>query len=374
VIAGCDVGSPATQPVDTAPLGLLDIRATTDLDDDFQPIRTSLAWDGSSRVLTTASFVLKFDRFLLPGSVIRQSVCLRADLGEVQTYTQCSGGIQLEPMYDPLARTVIYRRAADQPRLALDTKYRLTVLPPAEGTGAAGFRAFDGAPLQGRLQIDFTTVAQDPPQATDELPPGGDLFCRRDPECLAGCGTDVTCQRTCTAGTAVVWFMNTCTQGANCHSQGAAGPAMGLDLSSPEAIQATAVDVVAHQAQLGEHANDPDENPPRFGRAMPLIDPGNPGNSYLLYKIAVGLNAVDPSLSAEAAAAMSEEIARLRASVVVAMPMPPQAAPSFVLFPQDPEPRVAAEYIVPDVDGINLLTAWIAAGAMTHDCTKPPFN
>lgn len=373
--AGCDVGDPSYQPVDAPPLHLVDVLATTDLDDDFHPIRTSLAPDGSTLVLPTASFVLKFDRFLLPGSAIRQSVCLQSDLNiDVQSANNCESGVLLAPTYDPIRRQVIYRRGLDEARLALDTRYRLTVLPPAENSGAAGFRAFDGAALEGRVQIDFMTVAQEPTGATDEVPPGGDLFCAHDPECLSACGADPSCAQSCEIGVARQ-LREGCAAGGACHREafkGATllrGAAAALDLEEAEDIVATAMGKVAHQTQMGEHADEGDSNPTRFGRAMPIIDPSNPGNSYLLYKIVVGPNVqvTRPANPSDPASLIDdppspEEIARLRSSVVAGLPMPPS---------YDADPRNAVSFFVEDAD---LISAWIAQGAPVRDCSQPPFQ
>jgi hypothetical protein len=318
-------------------------------------------------VLPTASFVLRFDRFLLPGSAIRQSVCLSSDLNlDVQTAEDCENGVFLEPTYDPVRRQVIYRRSVDEPLLALDSRYRLTVLPPAEGGGAAGFRAFDGAALAGRVQFDFTIVAQDP-GASDELLPGGDLFCARDPECLGGCGGDLACELACEK-VGVEPLITGCAFGAGCHRnvfEGATllrGAAAALDLETAGAIVATALGKVAHQTQMGEHADEGDRNPGRFGRAMPIIDPANPGNSYLLYKLVIGPNVADDPASPEKVAASPEEIARLRASVVVGLPMPPY---------YDANPTAVASF---PIGGAELISAWIAQGAPMRDCSQPPFR
>jgi hypothetical protein len=343
--SGCDVGDPSYQPIDAPPPELLVVRATTALDANGDPQRTPLNADGSTQVLSTASLVLKFDRFLLPTTAIRQSVCLWSDLTvAVQTFEDCqnvpaAARVFLEPTYSPLEREVIFRRAPDEPRFAAGTTYRLAVLAPA-GEGDYGFRAFDGAPMAKTVTVDFTVAAQDPAGATDEVLPSSDLWSGLKP------------------------YVDTCSLGAGCHSTPpGGGAAMGLDLQTAERIQLTAVGKVAHQTQTGEHGDDPDQSPRRFGRAMPIIDPENPGNSYLLYKIAIGPNARDPALPPGEAAALEAEIQRLRASVVAGMPMPPSTQASFWLHP--PPPEVPMPQIIPRVDGgdLDLLTAWIAQGA-----------
>jgi hypothetical protein len=80
---------------------------------------------------------------------------------------------------------------------------------------------------------------------------------------------------------------------------------------------------------------------------MPQIDPGNAGNSYLLYKMLIG------SIYAGSAAAdkLAEgELDRLRASVVVGLPMPPYDL-----------------YAIPEA-GVDALSTWISTGAQTPAC------
>lgn len=350
----------AYQAIDAPLPQLLAVRATTALADG-QPQRTPLDPGGSTEVLSTASIILKFDRFLLPSTATRQSVCLWSDLSvDVRTVEDCqnvSGEVRvfLEPTYNPVDREVILRRRPDQPRLAPGVRYRLAVLAPMGPDDPYGVRAFDGAPLAQTVQLEFTVAAEDPPGAADELPPAGALFCPP-----AG-GPPV----------GVVNFLQSCTLGAGCHKTvpGVGDAAMGLDLANAPLIEATAVGKVAHQTQTGEHADDPDISPRRFGRAMPLIDPLNPGNSYLLYKTLIGPNAVDPALPPEEASALRAELDRLRATVVVGMPMPPQTTPSFWMHDPPAGQMVDPSQIVPRVDGgdMDAITAWIAQGAPT-DC------
>jgi hypothetical protein len=101
---------------------------------------------------------------------------------------------------------------------------------------------------------------------------------------------------------------------------------------------------------------------------MPIIDPGNPGNSYLLYKLAVGPNVLveiedEQIVEVEGEEVASpEEIHRLLASLVVGLPMPPYSGP-------DPESNASFT-----IEGADTLSAWIAQGAPTRDCNQPPFD
>ncbi|EYF07408.1 Hypothetical protein CAP_0161 [Chondromyces apiculatus DSM 436] len=331
-------------------------------------------------MLSTASFILKFDRFLHPATVTRQSVCITSDLTrDVRTLDDCqripgAARLELEPTYNPVEREAIYRRRADSPRLSPGQKYRIAVLAPSSDEDLGGFRAFDQAPLERTVQIDVSVLDQDPPGVRDELLPGADLYCRRDPACLGQCDDDA-CRQACALwGFGVQPYLQACAAGGGCHANPEFAGA-GLSLASSDLIRLTAIGKVAHQTQTGEHAADPDLSPRRFGRAMPIIDPQNPGNSYLLYKMLIGPNALEPTLSTAEGSDLAGERERLHASVVVGMPMPPQSTPSFWLHdPGDPE--AAPGSVVPRIDGgdIDLITAWILHGAPTRDCALPPYD
>ena len=121
---------------------------------------------------------------------------------------------------------------------------------------------------------------------------------------------------------------------------------MGLDLSGANRI-GPIIGRVANQTQTGGNADEPDTKPRRFGRAMPQIEAGNAGNSYLLYKMLIS-----PIYArSEAAVGIAPgELDRLRASVVVGLPMPPYDL-----------------YAIPDAS-VDALSTWIATGAHTPTC------
>lgn len=294
-------------------------------------------------VQTTSSVRLRFDRFLLPGEVIRQSVCLQALSDEVTTLDQCTQGVFLEPSYDPVRRTVTYR-LPPMTALVADTKYWLTLLSPM-GTSEFGFRAFDGAALEKNLVLQFSTTKTNPPggpidpvlddnakRVTSE-----ELFCSAN-ACVTSCGMDQACQSKCAVSKSLVAGCG------GCHGPlENGGSAMGLDLSAPNRIPAI-IGRVAVQTQTGGNADEPDIKSRRFGRAMPQIEPGDPGNSYLLYKMLIG-----PTYARSSAAAgiAPGELDRLRASVAVGLPMPPYDL-----------------YAIPEA-AVDSLSAWITTGAAT---------
>jgi hypothetical protein len=149
---------------------------------------------------------------------------------------------------------------------------------------------------------------------------------------------DPTCVEACGPGAKIV--LQGCTF-ATCHSTLNNSPEpMGLNLSSGAYIKETAIGRVANQSQTGEHADAPVSASARFGRAMPLIAPGNPGNSYLLYKILA-----DPAVAADDPTLAPGETDRLRAGLAVGLPMPPK-----------PYQGISQA-------GAARLSEWIAAGA-----------
>ncbi|XYI01727.1 hypothetical protein ACMHYB_19005 [Sorangium sp. So ce1128] len=369
------MGEASYQPVDAPPVHLIEARATTSLDQNYQPVRTALDPSGTTQVLSTASIVLKFDRFLLPGSVDAAAagpdfVCLSGDLAtQVKTQADCANPIPLSATYNPVQREVILRQIEGMQGLVPGVRYALTVLKPADESAPSGVRAFDGAPLRDNARIEFTVAATNPPQATPEFRlPSGDFFCQRDLECVAEmCPDDPLCG-ICVKGAAML--LVSC---SGCHSDGNMAAGLNLSVGAPlynrvEPLYETAIGRAAHQTQMGEHAYVADQTPERFGRAMPLIDPNNPGNSYLLYKIIVGESAIDPSLTGEAAEQLREETERLRAAFVMGMPMPPpKGNPAFRFFPQTPDDPSLTAY----VDGVDILSAWILDGAVPRDCSMP---
>jgi hypothetical protein len=240
------------------------------------------------------------------------------------------------------------------------TLYQLELVAPSDADDF-GIRAFDGAPLrEDRVPLKisfFTGIAPvdlpvlTPPTCADIV---GQIF-NTTP---ADCGS------------------------SNCHSSAnaAQGAPHGLWLDGRANFGVTAVNRVARQTEVGDRSGGvPLEQPSRFGVQMPLIQPGNPGNSYLLYKLLRGPNAYeacafDPLTSrssfcqmpddiCESAypdvpfdrksciAPVSEELERLREWFVRGEPMP--------------IPRPAARSV--GLQQLRAISSFIAAGA---DCTE----
>jgi hypothetical protein len=405
LLAACDVGSPPenvrSRSFDRPLLQLGTVTATTSYREDG-PLRSAL---GEASILdgveTSASFVLYFDRFVWPKTVTRQAVCLHPSTQTVNRFEDCVEPAQpfTQPEYNPVRRSVTYRLPPGA-RLAPATQYRLTVFP-TESEDSPGFLAFDGAPVARRYVFDFRTKG-DGSTSLDELGPSAERYCQAQ-SCASACAKDEkACKAACKQGCAgdadpeacqkpcaesCVDAANACRKpcgcldGATCVGDGdlmgpkpllfrtcgfspchsdridpdpkfAAVPPLGLDLSSPAAVGATALGVTAHFTQHGEAATEPDPSGARFGRAMPLIDPSNPGNSFLLYKLMInGRNYGESELGTS----LGAEIERLRAGAIGGIPMPAAVGPETNQL---------------DVDGessqrqLQLISDWIAAGAV----------
>lgn len=248
--------------------------------------RVQVAEDGSSVALVTAAIRVRFDRYLDPRSAIRQAYCLRSDQAEVVGFEDCTGGVTTLPSYDPATHTLTIFIASRADKLEPDALYKLTLLSPRAGTDV-GFRAFDGAELEATQVFSFRTAA-DPDDV--EAPPG--------PDEVASC-SDIS-----------NFALGKC---RDCHgfaSQSEMPMGLNLDIDGLR----DAIGRTAHGTSLGGDAAESQERAARFGTNMPLIDPKNPGNSYLFYKI-LAAGAVAPEGLQEG------ETERLE-TLIVGLPMP----------------------------------------------------
>jgi hypothetical protein len=193
------------------------------------------------------SIQLAFDRLLSPASITRQTFIL-----DMNALTPTVA-------YDPVSRVVTITPLAP---LIPGQTYQIAIASPQSSRDVNGLRSIDGATLApGSInRIDFlASPATTPPQGPPPI-----NFC-----------TDVfkpvfsTCNKT------------------GCH--GGTLPASGLLLGTPDGVAQTAVGRVARGSNTGPRSLP---QPPSllFGEDMPLIDPGtggagDPGNSWLLYKL-----------------------------------------------------------------------------------------
>lgn len=200
---------------------------------------------------------IAFDRYLLPSTISRQSIVL---------VDSANKGLSpdLAPLvvYDPVARTVTLA-PPKTPWLSEGQLYKVILgIPESDGDGV---RALDGATLSSDQKRDFAFLVGPKTSANFE---------RRGSFC-----DDV-----------LPIFSAKCS-GSTCH--GGTAPAAGLLLDSSAGVGATALRRVAQGASRGPSSRLSTASARRFGVDMPIIDAGNPGNSWLLYKVELAPPPVD---------------------------------------------------------------------------------
>lgn len=278
---------------------------------------------------------LRFDRYLAPSAAIRQSLF-------VYSGTQ-SNLVFLEPKYDVIERVVDYRLQAGV-RLKPNLVYTVELLSPGDAA-AYGFRAFDGAPLApGPVPLTFafrTGTRTAPAPKAQPVPTCADMLAIfRRPSPSEACASSY------------------------CHFPPGRG---GLDLSSKVGLLTTAVGRVASETAVGPQVDVPLENPPRTGVQMPVVDPGRPENSYLLYKLL------------RKPANFGSAAARCRSDYAVALPpgqcLPPSDAESTRLrewfvtgqaMPLHEDPALPDSHL--GLADLRAIQRWIAGGAPTDNC------
>jgi hypothetical protein len=197
---------------------------------------------------------ISFDRYLLPSTIVRQSYVL------VDAAHEPIPNLALRTIYDPVARTVAITGpdGPGRPWLTPGATFHLILLAANVGapTDIGGFRAIDRAPLASAREFTFRAEA-----ATGQLAyePAVD-FC-----------ADV-----------FPIFARKCASG--CHEPSPTAFAS-LVLTTSDGVRITARGRVAQGSNTGGLAGSASEQGPVFGINMPIIKPGDPGSSWLLYKI-----------------------------------------------------------------------------------------
>ena len=191
---------------------------------------------------------LAFNRYLLPSTVTRQSI----------TVTPVGTAPAPPPIvkYDPVARTVTLQNPSEgQPWLVEGQSYRVSVKTPSDAD-TGGLLSLDGASLAEPTSIQFLVGPPGTPFAEPKVSLCEDIL----PIFAAKC------------------------QGNGCHSDSGGKAAASLVLDTTIGIKGTTLGRPAQGANTGGKAQA--LAPGRvFGINMPLVDPGNPGNSWLLYKM-----------------------------------------------------------------------------------------
>ena len=301
---------------------------------------------------TNGTLAFRFDRFLNPASVNRQAI--RVYSGDPKVFP----GLLFNVVYDPVERVVEFR-LADGYSYKPGTLYHYKLLV-AETPNDFGIQAFDGAPLvagDAPLEASFS-IADGPAELPVESAPScADIVSHVFSEELGNCAT-ASCHRS---------FGNIRS------GQDLGGAPYGLWLDSRANLAATAIGRVARQTELGDVSGGlAEERSPRFGVRMALIDPKNPGGSYLMYKLlrspanyeacgpagsgpfctdadaSVSSHRLLPLRRRQSVRPSDEELARLREWFVRGDPMP-----------LDP----AGRGLNIGLDGLRAVSAFIADGA-----------
>ncbi|HEY5374914.1 MAG TPA: hypothetical protein VIK01_14630 [Polyangiaceae bacterium] len=210
---------------------------------------------------------MRFDRFLLPGD--RIGAGLRLYTGDPHT-----NSVALSPEYNLIERVVVFR---PQRALHPNTLYTAEVVTSTDPK--LGFWAFDRAPLREGavpLRFSFTTGSGPVQVATPPVLPAETC----DTMISGPFASCATCHVTQPGDETVP------PSPPSGVTERVKYPPMGLDLSSPRGLYYTAIQHVAHQTETGNSVlNQGLESPDRFGVQMNIVDPGNPANSYLMYKL-----------------------------------------------------------------------------------------
>lgn len=285
---------------------------------------------------------LRFDRYLLPATAVRQSLLVSTGQASCRLARPPAPAVCFEPEYDVLERVVSFRLVPGA-ELLPGVLYTVELVVPGDEQ-PYGFRAFDGASLleaSAPLRFSFrTATVRAPPVAPEPIPTCADVV-----DGIFGAPSGAAC--------------------ATCHAGDA--PPLGLRLDSKSGLIETALGRVARETDLAPHAGRALDAPPRFGLAMPIIAPGRPDTSYLLYKLLVNDDNYGagpercatahrvPLPPGECLPPSARERERLREWFVLGQPMP-LAAP----------PAAPARHL--ELHELRAIQRYIAGGARTDGC------
>jgi hypothetical protein len=204
---------------------------------------------------------LAFDQQLLPLSVNRQSIGLRDASG--------NGVTSLVITYDPVARVVVLEPPAGGDWLQPGLAYEVVLGVPHGDDDSGGLRSITRATLDPNSTriIGFQTCGGVSACPSDPLPPA--------PTTVRFCN-DV-----------LPIFLRHCSSPGLCHGTDAVNPypAAGLLLNDSINFAKTAVGRVAQSSNTGPSAGRAEPPGHEFGISMPIVDPGAPANSWLIYKL-----------------------------------------------------------------------------------------
>jgi len=410
LLAACDRGSPTFDTVETGPK---------------VKVQLTIPEADAVDVPVDQSIRVQFDRFLSPLSVTRQSFCIasvgpmtRGSLDDCETYPA--------PEYDPVDRVAVWKLS--QP-LKPGVRYTVTLRPPEDQDHPDGIRAFDGAPLEAPYVFSFVTERRQPCGEDESCPDGTSCRCEG-----AACERK-TCQRPsneparhvdyCATPRSLCALPATACEpprsipatrpgprtllhgcaGSTCHSSNArsrsSSHAQGNTLVLTNDGIRDYLGKVALETATGGDPTAINRLGVPFGVNMPYVDPGFPANSYLLWKLVLGLegrdaHVVEPTFSADGY--RCEDLSQLPQDAGPDGECPRIEPPSSPLVRAgDVQPGIVEPWIPPsmsrpiaegeyerlrrslrghgmplgrsiDAASVRGLQAWIAAGAPVTDC------
>lgn len=311
---------------------------------------------------------ISFDRYLLPSTALRQGFALGDNTNKVLP----PDGVQT--IYDPVARTITITgpRGLGTPWLTEGLEYKLLLfVPPNDETDQAGFRAIDRAPLDRTYTYVFTAGPAKKYPVNTPVDPAVNFCADVLPIFTKKCG-DATCH------------------GAPPSPTGGTQPASSLILNTSSGVRVTAVGRVAQGANTGGSSFDPVPAGRVFGVDMALVEKGNPGASWLMYKIEMA-----PHPVIDAGPSATYLCTPPSTSDAVTTPGGPYVARANVAKASDEERERLADYILgrympypsgsvlPETQPLTFeereaVRRWIAQGAETPECggcgavTPPP--
>jgi hypothetical protein len=315
-------------------------------------------FDRGQTIPANGSVQISFDRVLDPASVNRQAAIVLEASGRPVTNPIVS--------FDPVTR-VLSLSGPNQlgtQWLIPGQPYILFLSHPDDPDSVGGVRAIDGTPLErgSKRQLSFFASANETSDAARGFDPNVE-FCR-----------DV-----------LPLFRSRCASNG-CHQAPdpsvpvrSTPPASSLLLETPSGVANTALHRAAQGANTGPRAGVGNAPGRVFGVDMPIIEPGNPGASWLMYKLLIAppprANEVHPpSLQARCddsagpapiavrtplapfAALADEERARL-SDAVLGLPMP---------YPPQPGADDRSQNLT--FEEIERIRIWIAQGATVNEC------
>ncbi len=320
------------------------------------PIRVvATNFEGGRTIPANGSVQVALDRVLHPSTVNRQGVIVLEVSGRAVTNPVVS--------YDPVTRVVSL--SGPDPRgsrwLVPGQPYLLFLTHPADPDSPGGLRALDGATVDRTATRRFAFFAG--PEEVDPRARGFDPrveFCRDVlPIFRARCGS------------------------SHCHGSpdpaGGARPRMSLVLDNPVAISNTALRRVAQESNTGSRAGLGGPPARVFGVDMPIVDPGNPATSWLMYKLMLAAPPAEASTRPEPtcgegaaqpvvigaplarfAPLAADERARF-ADHVMGSPMP---------YPDQPGADDRSENL--SFEQLERIRTWISQGAEVTECGGCP--